>query len=157
MRIRESVPADAEGVSHVLRRSITELCRADHKDNAGDLQNWLAGKTPAFVEDWISDTNNFCATVLADNGDIAGFGMVCRPGVLKLLYISPDHVGAGLGEGLLEVLEHRAREWGLAQLSLQSTVAAVSFYEAHGYRRADHIICRSDGISCHAMYKRLDE
>lgn len=155
MRIRPSVPADAEGAAQVLCRSITELCRADHKDNAEDLKNWLADKSSASVETWINDADSFCATVLADSGDIAGFGMVCRPGVLKLLYISPDHVGAGLGAGLLEVLETRAREWGLAQLSLQSTAAAVGFYEAHGYRRADHILCRADGITCHAMYKRL--
>lgn len=157
MRIRGSVAADAEGAARVLRRSITELCRADHKDVQEDLDNWLADKTPASVKNWIGEPDSFCATVIADTGEIAGFGMICRPGVLKLLYISPDHIGAGFGGGLLASLENRAREWGLRQLSLQSTAAAVGFYEAHGYRRADHIFCRSDGITCQAMYKRLEE
>lgn len=140
----------------MMRRSITELCRADHRDDEDDLRAWLATKTAAAVAAWIDQAEGFCVTALGDDEDIAGFGMILRPGILKLLYVSPDHAGTGVGKTMLTALESRAREWRLKQLSLQSTKTAVGFYEAHGYRRADHIICRADGLDCQAMFKRLD-
>lgn len=155
MTVRRSVAADAEAVAQVLRRSITELCRADHHDDQDDLERWLANKTPAAVAGWIEQPDAFCATAEAVDGAIAGFGMLLRPGVLSLLYVSPDHIGTGHGRDLLQALEQQAGEWGLKQISLQSTAAAVGFYQACGYRRIEHIVCRADGLTCYAMYKRL--
>lgn len=37
---------DAEEIALILRRSITELCLPDHKNDAGEVAAWAANKTP---------------------------------------------------------------------------------------------------------------
>jgi hypothetical protein len=49
MEIRDAVPEDAPAACEVLRRSISELCSADHLNDAVILGRWLANKTPEIV------------------------------------------------------------------------------------------------------------
>ena len=53
MEIRDAGPVDAAPVCAVLRRSITELCVADHRNDPAILERWLANKTPEIVASWI--------------------------------------------------------------------------------------------------------
>jgi hypothetical protein len=46
MRIRNAVPEDAAAACEVMRRSIAELCVADHRNDPAILERWLANKTP---------------------------------------------------------------------------------------------------------------
>jgi hypothetical protein len=49
MQIRAAHAEDASGPGTVLRRSIAELCRSDHRDDPAILERWLAHKTPRLV------------------------------------------------------------------------------------------------------------
>jgi hypothetical protein len=49
MHIRDAVADDAPAACQVLRRSIVELCAADHGDDPAILAQWLANKTPEIV------------------------------------------------------------------------------------------------------------
>jgi hypothetical protein len=49
MHIRDAVPEDAAAACEVMRRSISELCSADHHDDPVILGRWLANKTPEIV------------------------------------------------------------------------------------------------------------
>jgi hypothetical protein len=88
MLIRQAIPDDAEISCDILRRSIIDLCRADHNDSPDYLTEWLRNKTPEIVRGWYSDPENFC--VVAElNNEIVGVGSINTKGELGLLYVSP--------------------------------------------------------------------
>src|SRR6478735_4761117 len=64
MLFREARTEEAVEACHVVRRSITELCLADHQDDPAILEKWLANKTPTNVRSWIArpDAHMFVAT-----------------------------------------------------------------------------------------------
>jgi hypothetical protein len=49
MEIRDAFPEDAAAGCEVMRRSISKLCGADHRDDPVILARWLANKTPEIV------------------------------------------------------------------------------------------------------------
>ena len=53
MDIREANAEDTEEACQVLRRSIIELCAADHRNDPTLLTAWLSNKTPANVAAWM--------------------------------------------------------------------------------------------------------
>jgi hypothetical protein len=62
MEIRDAVPEDAPAACEVIRRSISELCRADHLNDPVVPRRWLANKTPEMVASWIVQP---CNSVIA--------------------------------------------------------------------------------------------
>lgn len=58
MEIRDAVPEDAPSACEVMRRSISELCGADHHNDPMILGRWLANKTPDIVASWIVNPGN---------------------------------------------------------------------------------------------------
>jgi hypothetical protein len=53
MVIREAKPEDAVAACEVARRSILELCAADHGGDPEIVARWLANKTPESLRAWI--------------------------------------------------------------------------------------------------------
>jgi hypothetical protein len=58
MEIRDAVPEDSPAACEVIRRSISELCHADHLNYPVILRRWLANKTPEIVASWIVQPGN---------------------------------------------------------------------------------------------------
>jgi GNAT superfamily N-acetyltransferase len=132
MEIREARPADAPGACQVMRRSIAELCIADHHNDPEILRRWLANKTPEIVSSWI--TNLSGTMLLAVEGDaILAVGSVTDAGEVRLNYVSPDARFRGVSRALMRALETRAREKGVSTCRLTSTETAHRFYLALGY------------------------
>jgi GNAT superfamily N-acetyltransferase len=132
MLIRQATPDDAEISCDILRRSIMDLCRADHNDSPDHLAEWLRNKTPEIVRGWYSDPENFC--VIAElNNEIVGVGSINTKGELGLLYVSPTARFRGVSKAMLISLEAWARSRQLHEITLLSSVTARSFYEAAGY------------------------
>jgi GNAT superfamily N-acetyltransferase len=133
--VRGAARADTEAALHVLHRSITALCVADHRDDPQTLAHWLGNKTPAWFERWLDDPAS--ALLVAElEGTVRGVGKVTRAGTLELCYVEPGFERRLVGSSLLWALEARARGFGLTRLHLNSSVAACSFYERHGYQSA---------------------
>jgi hypothetical protein len=89
MEIRDAVPADAAIACEVLKRSISELCVADHRNDPAILQRWLASKSPEIVGSWISKPGN--SVLLTVEGDaVLAVGSVTDEGVITLNYVSPN-------------------------------------------------------------------
>jgi len=133
--IRVATTGDAAAAVAVLRASIVQLCQGDHQDDPATLEGWLRTKT----------VEHFCSLLLrpevhllvaAQGPDIRGVGSIGSNGELGWLYVSPGCQGQGIGAALLAALESRARDWGLSEISLISSIAARAFYERHGYRSA---------------------
>ena len=132
MEIRDAVAVDAEEACTVLRRSIVELCGADHGNDPVILARWLANKTPENVATWIARPDA-SLLVAVEDGAIAAVGMVTDAGEITLNYVSPEARFRGVSRALLAALEARAAERGAREFRLESTATAHRFYRANGY------------------------
>jgi hypothetical protein len=75
--VRPADPNDADAAVDVLRRSITELCVADHQGDAAALAEWLANKTKPNFLAWLANKNNFCV-VAEESACLLGVGVLGR-------------------------------------------------------------------------------
>lgn len=131
--IRPARESDAEIACEVMRRSIRELCAADHHADTERLTAWLAHQTPDNVRAWIADPAR--VTVVALRGEtVSGFGMMTAEGEVQLCYVAPEARFSGASKGMLRALEAEAVARGLARVFLTSTVTTRAFYEGRGYR-----------------------
>jgi GNAT superfamily N-acetyltransferase len=151
---RIAEPRDADAAVRVLRRSIAELCVADHHNDPTTLQKWLENKTVENFHCWLATESNFCV-VTESNAEINGVGLVHRAGEILLCYVAPESQGHGYGSAILEALEAKARTWGLDKLRLGSTVSARPFYERHGYIAAGESTCSFGSSRCYPYEKIL--
>jgi len=132
MEIRDAVPADAAAACGVLRRSIAELCTADHGNDPAILERWLANKTPEIVGSWIMRPDN-SVLVAVEGETILAVGSVTDSGEITLNYVSPDALFRVVSRAMLRALEIRAAERGNARCALISTETARRFYRSAGY------------------------
>ncbi len=132
MEIRDGQAEDAPAASEVLRRSIAELCVADHRNDPIILARWLSNKTPEFFRSWIKQPGN-SLLVAVEGEDILAVGSVTDEGKVTLNYVSPDARFRGVSRALLGALEARAVQRGNTRCTLTSTKTARRFYLANGY------------------------
>src|ERR1700730_9456946 len=88
IEIRDAVREDAPAACEVLRRSISELCHADHLNDPAILNRQLANKTPEIVGSWIIKPGN-SVLVAVEDGSILAVGSVTDTGEITL-NVSPD-------------------------------------------------------------------
>lgn len=153
--VRAATPKDADIAVQVVRRSIAELCTADHHNDAATLTKWLANKTPENFHSWIANPDNFCVVAEADS-KLSGVGLVHRSGEIKLFYLAPGSQRRGMGKAIHAALEAQARAWGLRKLHLDSTFLARSFYEALSYQASGEAKLRFGVLRCYPYEKRLE-
>src|SRR6267378_3897521 len=132
LEIRAATPEDAPAACQVMRRSIAELCVADHQNDEAILTRWLGNKTPEIFVSWIRQPDN-SLLVAAEGGNILAVGSVTDAGQITLNYVSPDARFRGVSRALLGALEARAVERGNTRCTLISTATARRFYRAAGY------------------------
>ena len=132
MKIRAASLEDALAACEVMRRSIAELCVADHQNNEAILKRWLSNKTPETFESWIRQPDN-SLLLAVEGGNILGVGSVTDAGRITLNYVSPDARFRGVSGALLSALEARAVERGNRRCTLTSTETARRFYRSNGY------------------------
>jgi len=130
--IREANVADAEVVADVLRRSITELCVAEHGNSGPVLEAWLANKTAESVGGWIADPGQTLLVAVAE-GQIAGVAAASRFSQVLLNYVSPSHRFGGVSKALMAEVETYLRKQGCRIARLTSTGTAHRFYLDLGY------------------------
>jgi GNAT superfamily N-acetyltransferase len=132
LEIRKARLDDADKACDVLRRSIAQLCVADHGNDPAVLNAWLANKTPEIVAAWISQNGN--SLLLAAEGNaILAVGSVTDAGEITLNYVAPEARFRGVSRALLGALEARALERGNRRCTLTSTETAHRFYRSAGY------------------------
>jgi len=132
MQIRDAVAEDVPAACRVLRRSITELCIADHRNDPTILESWLRNKTPEILADWIARPGG-SVLVAVDDGIILAVGGVADCGEITLNYVAPEARFRGVSRAMLWALEERARQRGNTRCNLLSTETAYRFYKTNGY------------------------
>ena len=156
IEIRGAAPTDAEAACEVLRRSIIELCRADHNDDPIILGQWLSNKTPENVQEWISNPDN-TVLVAVEHGTILAVGCVTNAGRIILNYVSPDARFRGVSQAMMHALEARAKQQGNPSCSLISTKTARRFYHAIGYVETGTSIRPFGTAESYPMSKHLNK
>ncbi len=153
--VRRASSGDAAEAALLLRRSIVELCAADHRGEPALVSGWIENKTEENVLRWIGDPAGavFVAEV---GGKLAGVGMVRTDGEVLLNYVHPEARFRGVSGALMDALEAEARAAGRGVCRLESTATARRFYERRGYVASGGCGSRCDGrLSCDWMEKRL--
>lgn len=118
--VRTATIDDAETACLVLRRSITECCAEDHRNDLSFLEAWLGNKTPESVRRWIQSLNIF-SVVAEDDVMIVGFAMASSSGEVMLCYVVPEVRFTGTGKAMLHAIEAYASAAGIDTLHLEST------------------------------------
>ena len=152
MEVRDAIAEDADAACLVMRRSIAELCVADHGNDKAILARWLGNKTPEIFRSWIAEPRN-SVLVAVEHGDILAVGAVTDAGNITLNYVSPDARFRGVNRGLLAALEARAMERGNARCTLTSTETARRFYRANGYAEDGAPVGKFGTSSCYPTSK----
>jgi GNAT superfamily N-acetyltransferase len=132
VQVRLARVDDAAEICAVVRRSITELCVADHGNDPNVLAAWLGNKLPDHVRGWIS-ANPAGVFVADDSEGVRGVAIILPSGEVVLNYVSPATRFKGASKALMTRLEARGRDLGLDRITLVSTVTAHRFYRALGY------------------------
>ncbi|MGB2982956.1 MAG: GNAT family N-acetyltransferase [Candidatus Bipolaricaulia bacterium] len=85
--------------------------------------------------------------VAVDPGEIIGV-LRGSPGRLHSLFVSKKRHGCGIGHQLMTAFERKVRKAGAEAITLQSSLYAVPFYQALGYKRSTGIRSGScfDGV-----------
>lgn len=135
MQVRPAFLNDAVLICEVLKRSIAELCRADHDNRDDILLPWLANKTPENVRTWIETP--FQLMLVAEVGSaMAGVGLVTDGGDILLNYVAPEYRFHGVSKALMSALEEYLVLRGVMVARLVSTETARRFYAELGYKPA---------------------
>lgn len=154
LEIRIAASDDAFAACNVLRRSITECCVLDHKNDPGILGAWLGNKTPQTVASWFESPTNYCVVALKD-GEVIGVSLLTGAGKLALCYLLPEARGQGAGKAMLAKVEETACNWGVKAVQLHSTATGEEFFASQGYIRSGHV--RSPyGVDTIFFWKQLD-
>src|SRR5690348_8580871 len=117
MKIRDAVPEDAPAACEVIRRSIIELCAADHHND------------PAILASWIRQPGNSVLLAVEGNAVLA-VGSATDEGEITLNYVSPEARFRGVSRAMIAALETRAGERGNERCLLVSTETARRFYRS---------------------------
>jgi GNAT superfamily N-acetyltransferase len=154
MEIRRAVIEDAPAACDVLRRSIVELCVADHHNDPAILDRWLANKTPGIVASWITKPGN-TVLVAVGGGAILGVGSVTDAGEITLNYVSPDARFRGVSRAVIDGLEQQAMKQGNTRCHLLSTETARGFYHRAGYTEDGPPVGKFGSTGSYPMSKLL--
>ncbi len=135
MEIRQATSGDAEGISTIYNREVTE----------GTATLDLVPRTVPEQERWIQDRSGGLAVLVADGDDgLMGFASLSfyrdRPGyrtsVEDSIYIAPGHQGSGVGSKLLGRLIETAERHGFHAVFARiigPQEASIALHERHGF------------------------
>lgn len=133
--------ADSHEIANVLRRSILELCSADHGNDPRRFEPWLRNKTAADVEDWIHG-NGRVFNAVDERRRVIGVAMGSPDGEVLLNYVLPEARNSGVSKMLMRAVEDYFRERGVETARLKSTETADRFYRSIGYIETGEVEAR---------------
>jgi ribosomal protein S18 acetylase RimI-like enzyme len=128
--VRPARPEDADAVHRVHTEAIREGGGGHYPPEV--LEVWVDAFNPGNFPRNLQKMAFFVAE--RPGGPIAGFlALNLETRELDSLYVAPWGHGMGLGSYLLGYAEEMARQAGLADLWLDSSLNAVSFYSRYGW------------------------
>jgi len=154
--LRRATAADAPAMWAVRADAIRRGCRDHYPDDL--LERWACSPLPETFPDRIESGYFMVGT---SGSQVAGFAAIkLSSAEVEAVFVSPDAARRGLGRSLLAHLEGAALRAGLRAIALDSSLNAVSFYEAMGYRaisKGTYTTSQGLEIACVHMGKSPDD
>ncbi len=148
--------SDRNAVISTHKESIYGICKSHYSRKQMDA--WTSRLTSELFDAGLHDENNL-GVVAIDSAKVIGYGFFnAIDREVRAVYVLPANINRGAGRLILDKLEELAREKGIENLSLQSTLNAVGFYKKQGYREIGtekHCIDDSVSLACVRLEKNL--
>lgn len=144
MEIRTAEIEDSEDISSLLRDTFKDVNSKDYPQEHIDA--WVKFDSPERVREKIEsgDFRNFLAI---ENEKIIGFLSVStRQAILSSLYVKSTETGRGIGSDLLQFAEDLTQSSGRTEMTLNSSLTAVKFYEKKEYKKVKEINLLVEGV-----------
>lgn len=97
--------------------------------------------------------------ILTDQQQVVAVGRLHTVGTdigqIRYMAVDPDYQGQGLGQQILEALEHAAREQNLQHLVLHARESVLGFYQHQGYELLEQSHTLFGEITHYKMRKLL--
>lgn len=156
MQIREAKDCELEQILQLHIASIKHFCAEFYP--AESIRDWINTKS---IEAYKSNKGQILLWVAEDNQKIVGFGLLnLFNNSIDSLYIAPNFNKRGYGRKLLETIELVARNKGIKQLNLSSTLNAHQFYQKMGYQgevKSVYTLSTGAQLNCVHMVKSLSK
>lgn len=127
--LRRYQPDDYTAVAEIFQRAIRETANADYTPE--QIAAWAASADDAARFGWSLADN--IAYVAEWEGRTAGFADMTTDGYIDRVYTHPAFQGKGVATALLNQLIADARDIGLRQVHLESSITARTFYIQYGF------------------------
>jgi GNAT superfamily N-acetyltransferase len=95
-----------------------------------------AGSTDLVQQEAITGVLKTAMIFVAEDADQIVGVLRCKPGRLQSLFVRGDYHHQGIGRRLVEQCEHWCANHGSLAIRLASTLYAVPFYTALGYKKS---------------------
>lgn len=159
--LRRGRPSDALPILEAQRSAIRGTAASAYSPTV--IDEWapqtIARKRVEDFMRWIELGEELIVVAVDSNEHIIGFGsIVPRNSELRAVYVAAEHGRHGAGRAILARLEEMARELGMTELRMDSSVNAVPFYEANGFvslERGEHLMPSGNRMPCVRMRKTL--
>jgi len=129
--IREAKQSDYNAMDFVFRASAKKLCAASYGSEV--IEAWAGESWPERFIKGANDGNQ--QYVLLVDEVVVCFGSInIERKLLVSLFVSPEFVGQGLGQIMINFLFDLAKSKGVEVLHLDSSLNAVNFYARNGFK-----------------------
>ncbi|AZF27246.1 GNAT family N-acetyltransferase [Pseudomonas sp. R2-60-08W] len=153
LEIKRATPDDADRAFEIRREAIRSQCIGAY--SAEQMALWTRGR----ASDGYSTLMEKLFYMGWVNGEAVVTGMLdLANNELGALFVRSAFTGRGYGKAMLDHLEDVARQRAVAEVVLDSTLNAVSFYRACGYVGHEQAVYRSPAglvLACVPMVKKL--
>ncbi|PKI16031.1 GNAT family N-acetyltransferase [Colwellia sp. 12G3] len=128
--IRVAHKSDYTDMDSVFRSSAEALCIRDYDSKT--VLDWVGEANP---ERFVQSANNGCVQyVKVLENRVVCFGELnIEKQLLLSLFVSPDCVGKGIGQKMIEFLFIKANKAGIKILKVDSSLNAANFYLRNGF------------------------
>ena len=156
--IRPVSPDDARDALEAHHSAVRTTAARDY--SAEIVEHWAPlPVTEKSVARFNANPDGEFRFVADQSGNVVGFAaIVVDKEELRACYVAPSAARQGVGRALIQKLEHTAREKGLKELNLHSSIMAHAFYTALGYDTVEwgeHVLGSGVSMACVFMRKTL--
>lgn len=127
--LRPFLPSDAPALARLFRDSVEILAEDDYTDDQRAAWASAADDLAEFAEKLAAALT----LVALRGGALAGFASLAD-GRIDMLYVDPEHAGAGVATALIDALEKLSLARGAKQLETDASDTARDFFQKRGYQ-----------------------
>ena len=157
MKIRKASNSDKGNISRLHIASIRKLCGSYYTHQ--QLNAWTSVLAPSAYDQALKEKLFLVAEDSENN--LLGIGILdFENKEISAIYVLPDAVGKGVGSKLLNELEKIARNNGIFEITVHSTLNAKGFYMVRGYSEQEltfHNLPNGSKLECIRMLKILNK